>query len=151
MSNSLNLVPVDLPISAEKMSEYLEVVGFRLLIVPDRVKSTTTSGIITSTDYEDSDALRAAAVGRGIVVAIGPMSWKGIKGYDYDAGGDWCKVGDHVIFTKFSGKYMDDPVIRDPDDNTQALRIALVNDEDIQCKMKDELIAKLKKELYPND
>ncbi len=150
MSN-FELTPVKLPVAPEVVQEYLATVGYRLLVVPDRVETQTASGIITAVDFDDSEALREASVGRGTVVAIGPMSWKGIKGYDHDKGGDWCKVGDHIIYAKFGGKFLEDPVLLDPDDKNEPLKLAFINDEDVQAVINDDVVAKLKKELYNDE
>lgn len=58
-----------------------------------------------------------ASVDKGVVISIGSTAWK-------DFGGTpWCKVGDEVIFAKFSGKIVTDP--EDEQDYT------ILNDEDI--------------------
>lgn len=151
MSNSLDLKKVELDIPIDTIQDYLSTVGYRLLVIPDRVQTRTKSGIYTATDFDDSEALRQASVGRGTVVAIGPMAWKGIKGYDHDEGGDWCKVGDHIIYSKFSGKFLEDPVLRDPDNKDEPLKLAFINDEDVQAVIDDSKVYKLNKELHNNE
>ena len=138
---------MQLPIDPKVVDQYMKVVGYRLFILPDPVETKTKSGIISKVDYEGSMELEQAHVSTGTVVAIGPMAWKGIKGYDHNVGGDWCEVGDHVKYSKYSGKFIYDPFVKDDNDPNGMLKYALVNDEDIQCVLDDALIEKLKKEL----
>lgn len=138
----------DLPVTPEQISEYMPVVGYRLLILPDHVETKSTGGIIQVVDYDGALDMEKAHISSGVVVAIGPMAWRGIKGYDYEKGGPWCKVGDHVKYSKYSGKFLNDPLIRDEEEKSGMLKYALVNDEDIQCVLEDDKIENLKKELY---
>ena len=103
-------------VTPEIVSKYLKVVGYRLLIKPDPIKTTTDSGIIFQADYERSLEMAKANIGTGTVVSIGPMAWKGIKGYDHTIGGNWCEVGDHIIYSKYSGKPVFDPVQEDKEE-----------------------------------
>lgn len=136
----------NLPVDPQLVDKYMRVVGYRLLILPDKVEVQSEGGIITKVDYDGSMALEQAHISSGVVVAIGPMAWKGIKGYDYEKGGNWCEVGDHVKYSKYSGKFVYDPFVEDKADKSGMLKYALVNDEDIQCVLDDDLIETLKKE-----
>ena len=136
-----------LPIDPQMVQRYMKVVGYRLFILPDPVEVVSAGGIISKVDYEGSMELEMAHVSTGTVVSIGPMAWKGIKGYDHGVGGDWCKVGDHVKYSKYSGKFIYDPFVKDDNDSSGMLKYALVNDEDIQCVLDDALIEQLKKEV----
>lgn len=64
-----------------------------------------------------------ASVDRGVVVSIGPTAWN-------DFGGTpWCKVGDEILFAKFSGKFIDDPETSDT--------FCILNDEDVVAVVKE--------------
>jgi len=136
----------NLAINPYNVNEYMSVVGYRLLILPDVVETETESGIIMQTDYDGSMELERAFISSGTVVSIGPMAWKGIKGYSHDAGGNWCEIGDHVKYSKYSGKFIFDPFVKDANEKNGMLKYALVNDEDIQCVLDDTLIEKYNSE-----
>jgi co-chaperonin GroES (HSP10) len=68
--------------------------GHRVLILPDVVEETTESGIILSVGIE-RDRERLAQL-KGTIVEIGGSAW-------HDQPEPWAKVGDHVIFGKYSG------------------------------------------------
>ena len=68
--------------------------GHRILVLPEAVETKTASGIITSTGTQ---ILRdELAQVDGIVVAMGNTCYS-------DQPEPWCKVGDRVIFGKYSG------------------------------------------------
>lgn len=68
--------------------------GHRVLILPDPVEEVTQSGIIVSVG-ENRDRERLAQL-KGTVVELGNTAW-------LDQPSPWAKVGDHVIFGKYSG------------------------------------------------
>lgn len=68
--------------------------GARILVLPDSVETKTASGIITSTG---TAALREElAQVDGVVIAMGNTCY-------HDQPEPYCKVGDRVIFGKYSG------------------------------------------------
>lgn len=60
----------------------------------------------------------------GTLVDIGEIAW-----YDYAKGQHWAKIGDRVVFAKYAGKFINDPV-------TDELLI-LLQDSDIVGKIKE--------------
>jgi len=68
--------------------------GHRVLIYPEPVETTTASGIVVSTGT-NVDRERLAQL-RGTVVELGNTAW-------HDQPDTWAKVGDKVIFGKYSG------------------------------------------------
>ena len=68
--------------------------GHRVLILPDPVEEVTQSGIILSVG-ENRDRERLAQL-KGTIVELGNTAWS-------DQPSPWGKVGDHVIFGKYSG------------------------------------------------
>jgi co-chaperonin GroES (HSP10) len=68
--------------------------GHRVLIYPEPVETTTASGIVVSTGI-NVDRERLAQL-RGTVVELGNSVW-------HDQPETWAKVGDKVIFGKYSG------------------------------------------------
>lgn len=69
-------------------------VGHTVLILPDPIKETSEAGIILGTP--DSLERQYLAQTEGVVLAIGEHAWK-------EWGAPFCKVGDRVIFPKFTG------------------------------------------------
>ena len=65
-----------------------------------------------------------AAQQEGTLVAIGDIAW-----WDYAKGQHWAKVGDRVVFAKYAGKFINDPV-------TDEL-LVLLQDSDIVAKIED--------------
>lgn len=72
--------------------------GHRVLILPDPVEEVTQSGIILSVG-ENRDRERLAQL-KGTIVEVGDSAW-------LDQPSPWAKVGDHVIFGKYSGLIYD--------------------------------------------
>jgi co-chaperonin GroES (HSP10) len=72
-----------------------------------------------------------AATDVGTVYAIGPTAW---KHPDYGYGGPewepWCKIGDRVIFGKYSGKQ-----VHNKDTGEEFM---VINDDDIQLVIVEE-------------
>ena len=87
--------------------------GYRLLVLPDELETKTKSGIITST--ATMAAREELAQVDGIVVAMGPTC------FDKESE-PWCKVGDRIIFGKYSG------IIRVGNDGKT---YRLINDENV--------------------
>lgn len=87
--------------------------GHRVLILPDPVEEVTQSGIILSVG-ENRDRERLAQL-KGTIVEIGDSAW-------LDQPSPWAKVGDHVIFGKYSG------LIYDGDDEKE---YRIINDLDV--------------------
>lgn len=90
-------------------------VGDTILVLPDQIESKSASGIITSTEKE-TDRLELGQTD-GEVIAVSPDAWS-----DHDK--KWAKVGDRVIFAKYTG------MVREGKDGK---RYRLVNDEDIKA------------------
>ncbi|MGL5076717.1 MAG: hypothetical protein ACRDBG_12965 [Waterburya sp.] len=57
------------------------------------------------------------SVDQGLVLAVGPSAFK-----DFNAEVPWCKVGDTIVFARYSGKKVKDP------ENEQ--EYIVLNDED---------------------
>lgn len=97
----------------------IKAAGFRILVKPVEIKKKTESGIII--EYGENEKLEKGARVMGRVVDIGPAAWK-----KEDLGGfNWCKIGDMVLYARYAGKFVKDPV-------TQEEYVAL-NDEDVIC------------------
>ena len=75
--------------------------GWRILVMPFRVKEKTEGGIIIA--QESLDRARAA-VQVGYVLKMGPLCYEDKDRYPT---GPWCKEKDWVIFARYAGSRMD--------------------------------------------
>ena len=75
--------------------------GWRILVMPFRVKEKSEGGIIIA--QETLDRARAA-VQVGYVLKMGPLCYKDEERYPT---GPWCKPKDWVIFARYAGSRME--------------------------------------------
>lgn len=95
----------------------MKVKGYRILVIADEVEKVSEGGIIKV--YLD-ERVEQAALQTGIVFGIGNTCWKG------DAFTDpWCEIGDHILFSKHSGRFVEDP--------TDGSEYLIMNDTDVLC------------------
>jgi co-chaperonin GroES (HSP10) len=85
--------------------------GYRVIVKPDDIETVTPAGVIVVTD----EKLEKAGQMRGTLVAIGKDCWEGHEPY--------AKIGDWVLYSRYAGKVIEDPVTRE--------RYFILNDEDI--------------------
>lgn len=69
----------------------------------------------------NNQAREDASVDKGTVIAIGPTAWPNEK--------PWCKVGDTILFVKFSPKFVEDPETKE--------MVGILNDEDVVAVVKE--------------
>ena len=107
----------------------LQVQGHRILIKPDSVKEQIEiPDALKASRFEvvkpvDIEKREEAGTEIGTVVQVGPTAFRAFDGQDPNWK-PWCKAGDRVIFTRYSGKKVQDPVTQE--------KFFVVNDEDIQ-------------------
>lgn len=108
----------------------LIVKGHRVLIKPDPVKEQievpkalkdTGFDVVKPADLEKREE---AATEIGTVIGIGNTAFRAFDGSDPNWE-PWCKVGDRVLFTRYSGKMITDPVTKE--------KFFVINDEDVQA------------------
>ena len=100
--------------------------GHRVLIKPDKVEKTTASGIILNID----EKLEKGGVQKGLLVDHGNQAWKAFS-TDF-TGKPWANKGDYIYFSRYAGKFVQDPA--DPD-----TEYMIMNDEDILGVITDEI------------
>lgn len=93
--------------------------GHRVLLEIAPIEEVTTGGIILP-ENKARDIERCL----GTIVAIGPNAWKA-----FDDGEPWASIGDQVLYSKFSGKRVNDPDNPDRD-------FVVLNDDDLICVYK---------------
>lgn len=91
----------------------MKVKGYRLLVKPDEIETTTEGGIVV---VMDEDKAKIAQM-YGKVVQVGSECWHDFKDKQ------WCKEGDRVAWSKFAGKFITDP--------ETAEEYVILNDEDV--------------------
>nr|ASN63756.1 co-chaperonin GroES [uncultured virus] len=97
----------------------IKAAGYRVLVKKDELETTTESGIVLAVD----EKLEKHKLNTGTVVDVGPNAFKAFSS-DY-TGEPWCKPGDRVIFSRYAGVIVTDPV-----DNEE---YTLLNDDDISA------------------
>ena len=71
--------------------------GWRLLVLPFKMKEKTKGGVILA---EDTLERQQVASQVGLVLAMGPQCYKDKERYPE---GPWCKVNDWVMFARYAG------------------------------------------------
>lgn len=95
----------------------LKALGHRILLKVT-IDKVTESGIVLAID----EKLHRTVMEEGVIVDIGPNAWKA-----FDGGEPWAKVNDRVIYSKYGGKFVVDPLTGE--------EYMVINDEDILCKV----------------
>ena len=98
---------------------HIAPVGYRVLVKADDIERTTASGIIFVLD----EKLEKAGQRRGTIVAVGDLAWNWCEN-------PWAKVGDKVIYARYSGALLEDPVTKED--------YYIMNDEDIVAVLTQE-------------
>lgn len=97
---------------------------YRILVQLSEVKNQTASGILTMTQKQEQREFMGNI--HGTIVDIGPTAFKG-----EEFGGVTPKVGDRVLFARYSGEYMQYPA-----DAGEHYRI--MNDTDVIAVLEGE-------------
>ncbi len=92
--------------------------GYRIICKPDPIEEVTKGGIVLAVDRK----LERAGQMSGHVVAVGSLAWTQFQDEE-----PWCKVGDHVLWARYSGATLTDP---DTGENYM-----IMNDEDVTAKI----------------
>lgn len=80
----------------------IKALGHHVLVKVSKPEETTEGGIIIPNTTRDAEH-RGAEI--GVVVDVGATAYVA----DGLGGTPWCKVGDHVYFAKYAGKWVVDP------------------------------------------
>ena len=102
----------------------IQPVGHRILIKTDEAALETEWGFDLGVDKKLEDASMIS----GELVAIGDQAWNAF-GPDF-SGEPWAKIGDRVMFAKYSGNVVIDPKTGE--------EYKLMNDEDITAIIKGD-------------
>lgn len=104
----------------------IKALGYRIVVRPDKVETTTESGIVVALD----EKLEKTGVQFGVVTSVGPSAWKAYremddKGHEHN-GLPWAAPGDYVLFARHAGRFYLDPF--EPQGENEYL---VMNDEDL--------------------
>lgn len=88
--------------------------GYRLVVRPDNIEEISAGGIYLNVD----EKLENAAQTKGTLVAIGDQAWK-----DVVDGELWANVGDRIMYARYAGKNIEDPLTGE--------RYIVLNDQDV--------------------
>lgn len=92
--------------------------GHRILVKPDEVqKEFGEMGIVIAMD----ERMERGGMQTGTLVGIGDSAWKAF-GPNF-TGERWANEGDHVLYSRYAGKFVEDP------ENDELFLI--MNDEDL--------------------
>ena len=86
--------PLSVPSSFDELPQ---PTGWRMLVLPFRMKEKTDGGIIMGTETIDRQQVASQC---GNVLAMGSECYKDKDRYPT---GPWCKVGDWVVFARYAG------------------------------------------------
>tara|TARA_R100000655_G_C2845144_1_gene168441 strand:+ start:41 stop:487 length:447 start_codon:yes stop_codon:yes gene_type:complete len=95
--------------------------GWRILVLPFKMNEKTKGGIIMN---ESTLERQQVASQCGNVLAMGSECYKDKERYPT---GPWCKVGDWVIFARYSGSRI----------NIEGGEVRLLNEDEILATVKD--------------
>ena len=95
--------------------------GWRLLVLPFTPREKTKGGILIA--QESLDKLRIAT-NCGYVLSMGPLAYQDKEKYPT---GQWCKVGEWVIFARYAGSRL--PI--------EGGEVRILNDDEVLGTIKD--------------
>lgn len=100
----------------------LTPLGFRVLVSPEDLENTSDGGIVIPDSVKDR---HNATTQTGTIVDVGPTAWA-----SFDKGTPWAKVGDRIVYAKYSSKRILDP--------ESGKVYVLCNDDDCLAKLGDK-------------
>ena len=87
----------EVDLSKKEESKLPEPTGWRLLVLPFKMKEKTKGGIIITDDVVERAQVASTC---GLVLSVGPDAYKDKKRYP---DGPWCKKGSWIIFARYAG------------------------------------------------
>ena len=96
-SNKKIITPTKKLVGVEKQPKLPKPTGWRLLVLPFKMKEKTKGGVILA---EDTLERQQVASQVGLVMAMGSQCYKDKERYPE---GPWCKEKDWVMFARYAG------------------------------------------------
>ena len=91
------ITPTKKLVGVEKQPKLPKPTGWRLLVLPFKMKETTKGGLVLA---ETTLERQQVASQVGVVMAMGPQCYKDKERYPE---GPWCKEKDWVMFARYAG------------------------------------------------
>jgi len=95
--------------------------GWRILILPFKMKEKTKGGIIMGHDTLEKQQVASQC---GNVLAVGPHAYQDKERFP---DGPWCKVGDWVMFARYAGSRI----------KIEGGEVRLLNDDEVLAKIEN--------------
>ena len=95
--------------------------GWRILILPFKMKEKTKGGIIMGHDTLEKQQVASQC---GNVLAVGPHAYQDKERFP---NGPWCKVGDWVMFARYAGSRI----------KIEGGEVRLLNDDEVLATIKN--------------
>ena len=95
--------------------------GWRMLVLPFRMKEKTDGGILMGQDTIDRQQVASQC---GNVLAMGPDCYNDPQRF---SDGPWCKVGDWVVFARYAGSRIE----------IEGGEVRLLNDDEVLATVQD--------------
>ena len=108
-------------LSKKESSKLPEPTGWRLLVLPFKMKEKTKGGVILA---ETTLERQQVASQCGLVLKMGPDCYKDKERY---ADGPWCKEGEWVMFARYAGSRI----------KIEGGEIRLLNDDEVLATIKN--------------
>ena len=105
----------------EELTKLPQPTGWRMLVLPFKMKEKTKGGIIMGQDTLEKQQVASQC---GNVLAMGPDAY-GDKQRFPD--GPWCKVGDWVMFARYAGSRI----------KIEGGEVRLLNDDEVLATIKN--------------
>ena len=102
-------------------NELPQPTGWRMLVLPFRMKEKTDGGILMGQETIDRQQVASQC---GNVLAMGPDCYNDPKRF---SDGPWCKVGDWVVFARYAGSRIE----------IEGGEVRLLNDDEVLATVQD--------------
>lgn len=108
-------------ISEEMVAQLPEPTGYRIMILPFKIKEKTKGGIVIADSAREREQVATVV---GLVLKLGPDSYTDPDKFPH---GPWCKEQDWVVFGRYAGARI--PI--------EGGEIRLLNDDEVLATIAD--------------
>ena len=108
-------------IVTEESTKLPQPTGWRILILPFKMKEKTKGGILMGQDTLERQQVASQCAN---VLAVGPHAYQDKKRFP---DGPWCKVGDWIMFARYAGSRI----------KIEGGEVRLLNDDEVLATIKN--------------
>ena len=105
----------------EESTKLPQPTGWRILILPFKMKEKTKGGILMGQDTLERQQVASQCAN---VLAVGPHAYQDKKRFP---DGPWCKVGDWIMFARYAGSRI----------KIEGGEVRLLNDDEVLATIKN--------------